>query len=69
MTGVELKKVVKAIGSICVVIGGFGSILCVPYAVTSNWLMVATAGIYFVAGAVMITGGLITVSLVSDSVK
>lgn len=63
MTEEAFKKIVRALAIVCIAVGGFGSMLCVPYAITSNWDIVAIAGVYFVAGGVMISGGLITLSI------
>ncbi len=69
MTEEAFKKLVRAMGILSVVVGGFGSILCIPFAVTSDLSLITTAGIYFVAGGVMITGGLITVSMMIQPAK
>ena len=69
MTEEALKRVVRAFAIVCVAVGGFGSMLCVPYALTSHLVLIATAGIYFVAGGVMITGGLVTIALLNHPEK
>ena len=69
MTKEALSKLIRAMGILSVVVGGAGSILCVPFAVTSDLVLIATAGVYFIAGGVMITGGLITVSLMIQPEK
>lgn len=69
MTEEAFKKLVRATAVLCVAVGGFGSILCLPYAVTSNWNLVAISGVYFIAGGVMIVGGLITLSVLLQSAK
>ncbi|HRZ40098.1 MAG TPA: hypothetical protein P5246_03720 [Candidatus Omnitrophota bacterium] len=60
MTQEAIRKVVKALGLVAFTVGGFGSALCVPYALTTDLVLIATAGIYFVAGGIMIVGGLLT---------
>ncbi len=60
MTPEAIKSVCKALALCCVAVGGFGSIACVPFALTNNLDLITTAGIYFVAGGVMITGGLLS---------
>ena len=69
MTKESVKNVVKALGLVSVAVGGYGSLLCVPFAMTSDLNLITTAGIYFVAGGTMITGGLITVSLLLQPEK
>ncbi len=60
MTPEMVRRLCKAIAVLAVVIGGYGSILCLPYALSTNLVWITTAGIYFVAGAIMITGGLVS---------
>ena len=60
MTPEATKSFCRAFALVVVAVGGFGSVLCLPYAFTTNLYLIATSGIYFVAGAVMITGGLIS---------
>ncbi len=63
MTQEAIRRVIKALGLVAFTVGAFGSALCVPYAITTDWMLVAIAGIYFVAGGVMIVGGLITYAI------
>lgn len=63
MTNEALKTMVRAMAIVCVTVGGVGSILCLPFAVTNDWTLVRIAGTYFVAGGIMITGGLISLSI------
>ena len=60
MTPEMIKRLCKALAVLSVVVGGFGSILCVPFAMTNDLRLIATAGIYFIAGAIMIAGGLLS---------
>lgn len=69
MTDEAIKTFVRALAIVAVAVGGFGSILCVPYALTTNLVLITTAGIYFVAGGIMITGGLVALSLMLNTVK
>ena len=69
MTPESFKSLVRAFAIVAVVVGGFGSVLCVPYALTNNLYFITIAGIYFVAGGVMITGGLIALSLMLQPEK
>lgn len=65
MTPEAIKHVCKALALCCVAVGGFGSMACVPFALTNNLELIATAGIYFIAGGVMITGGLLSYVVVT----
>ena len=58
-----IQTLCRAIAVVTVCVGAYGSMLCVPYALVNDLNIIATAGIYFVAGAVMITGGLLTYTL------
>ncbi len=58
MTPEFIKQICKALAVICVFVGGLGCISCVPFAFTNNLFLLATTGIYFVAGGIMIVGGL-----------
>ena len=58
-----IQTLCRALAIVTVAVGGYGSMLCVPYAFSNNLYILATVGIYFVAGAVMIVGGLLTYSL------
>ncbi len=60
MTPEAIKHLCKALAVCCVAVGGLGSMACVPFALTNNLHLIITAGIYFVAGGVMITGGLLS---------
>lgn len=60
MTPETIRKVCKALAILTVAVGGYGSMLCVPYALCNNLYVILTAGVYFVAGAVMIAGGLMS---------
>ena len=67
MTKESFRSLVKAFAVVSVVVGGLGSIACVPYAFTSNLYLLTATGIYFIAGGIMITGGLIATSLMIKS--
>ena len=58
MTPEAINRYCRAFALVVVTVGGFGSVLCLPFALTTDIVLIATSGIYFVAGAVMITGGL-----------
>ena len=60
MTPEAIRRFCKGLAVVCVGVGGGGSILVLPYAMSWNFTWIATAGIYLVAGAVMITGGLLS---------
>lgn len=63
MTKDALKNVTKALAILSVIVGGVGSILCLPLACSRYLSVASAAGIYFVAGGIMITGGLVTYAL------
>jgi hypothetical protein len=67
MTPEAIKHVCKALAVCCVAVGGLGSMACVPFALTNNLSLITTAGIYFVAGGVMITGGLLSYIVLNKS--
>jgi hypothetical protein len=60
MTPEAIKTMCKAIALVVFVTGAFGSVLCLPYAIGWDLRLIAVSGIYFIAGAVMIVGGLFT---------
>ena len=60
---------VRALCLAVFVVGALGSALCVPYAICSNWYLVGIAGIYFIAGAIMMTGGLIAFVIFSNKIN
>lgn len=62
MTKEAMRSFIRGMAVVCILVGGLGSALCVPYALAYNLNLVLTAGIYFVAGGIMIVGGLITLS-------
>ena len=59
----------KVIALLCVVTGVSGSISCLPFALCSDLKWIAAAGIYLIAGAVMITGGLIAYAIQARAAK
>ncbi|MDP2653469.1 MAG: hypothetical protein Q8Q08_05490 [Candidatus Omnitrophota bacterium] len=59
MTPDAIKQFCRTLAVVCVAVGGVGSVLCLPFALTTDLSLITTAGIYFIAGAVMITGGLL----------
>jgi len=65
MTPEAIKTLCKALAVILFTCGAFGSLLCLPYAAGFNMAWIMTAGVYFVAGAVLMSGGLITYAYLS----
>ncbi len=59
MTPEAVKTMSQALAVVLFVIGGLGSIVCLPYAMSPYLSVVSATGIYFCAGAVMMTGGLL----------
>ncbi len=66
MTPEAIKKFAKALASVTVAVGGIGSIACLPFAFTTQLELIAVAGIYFCAGAVLIVGGQIAHALLTE---
>ncbi len=60
MTPEGVKRVCSALALIMFAIGGLGSVACLPYALGNDIAWVTATGVYFIAGAVMMTGGLIS---------
>jgi len=58
MTPDAIRKVIKAFALIAFAVGGVGCVLCVPFALGTRFADLLLAGIYFVAGGIMIIGGL-----------
>ncbi len=65
MTDQVFKGLIRGAALVAFLAGGLGCVLCVPYASSTSLYWIAVAGVYFVAGGIMITGGLITLSLLS----
>lgn len=63
MTKESIKGLCKVLALMTFVVGGVGSYLCVPAAFSTDLTWIAMAGVYFVAGAIMITGGLLSYSV------
>ncbi len=55
----------KALAAVTVAVGGFGSVLCFPFALSTDLTLIATAGIYLTAGAVLIVGGLVSYAILA----
>ena len=60
MTREMIRSICKAIALLTLAVGGAGSISCLPFAFSTDLRWIVAAGVYFVAGAIMITGGLAT---------
>lgn len=65
MTPEAIKSMCKAIALTVLATGVFGSLLVVPFAIGWDFQLIAISGVYFIAGAVMITGGLFTYTYIS----
>ena len=59
MTKEAISCLCRALSILMVVIGGLGSIACLPFALSYDLRFITIAGIYFVAGAIMIAVGLL----------
>ncbi len=69
MTPQAVKTAVKAMALIAFTVGGFGSVLCIPFAMSTNLWFIGVAGIYFIAGGIMIVGGLGTYAYMVNNEK
>jgi len=69
MTPEAIRTLCKALGVVMFAVGAFGSFLCLPFAMGFQLHWIVVAGIYFVAGAIMMSGGLITYTLVTIEKK
>ncbi len=67
MTETVFRGLIRGAALVAFLAGGLGCVLCVPYAASTSMYWVAVAGVYFVAGGIMIAGGLITLSLLSQN--
>ncbi|MGV3610354.1 MAG: hypothetical protein ACO1N0_05370 [Fluviicola sp.] len=61
----SLKTIVKYGAIIAVVTGGFGMVFCLPFLFSSNLADLVGAGFPFVGGAILLVGGLLTLSNLS----
>ena len=66
MTPEGLNKFCKALAVVLFVVGGMGSISCLPFAFSSSMVWIQAAGIYFIAGGVIMSGGLISYVLLTN---
>jgi len=69
MTPDAARKFWKALALVTVCVGGFGSALCVPYALTTSLSLITMAGVYLIACALLIAGGLVAYSILIDQEK
>ncbi|MBF0123345.1 MAG: hypothetical protein HQL21_08095 [Candidatus Omnitrophica bacterium] len=60
MTPEGVKKLCSALAVLMFAAGGLGSVACLPYALGNDIAWVTATGVYFIAGAVMMTGGLVS---------
>ncbi|MBF0387758.1 MAG: hypothetical protein HQL20_07885 [Candidatus Omnitrophica bacterium] len=69
MTQAAIKTLCKALAVVMFACGAFGSMLCVPYAIGFDLSWITAAGVYFIAGAIMMSGGLITYTAITLAEK
>ncbi|MEI6437625.1 MAG: hypothetical protein WCO69_02610 [Candidatus Omnitrophota bacterium] len=69
MTPEAVRTLCKALGVVLFSCGAFGSLLCLPFAIGFDLKWIFVAGVYFVSGAVLMSGGLITYTLVTVNQK
>lgn len=58
MTHEAIVSLCKATAIFSFVAGGYGMILCVPYIMSTSIYVIAAASLPFIAGAVLVAGGL-----------
>ncbi|MBN8684222.1 MAG: hypothetical protein J0L99_16365 [Chitinophagales bacterium] len=61
-TGFDMKQLVKFGAYTAIMLGTFGMIFCLPFLFSSNMADLVGAGFPFVGGAIIASGGLITLS-------
>jgi len=66
MTPEGLNKFCRALAAVMFTVGVMGCFACLPYALSSSMLWVHTAGVYFVAGGIIMSGGLISYILLTQ---
>ena len=63
MTPEAIRSLCKAAALVSVVAGGYGMMLCVPFIAGTHVTLIAAASLPFIAGAVLISGGLVSYTL------
>lgn len=66
MTPEGLNKFCRAIALALFSVGVMGSFSCLPFAFSSSMVWINTAGIYFIAGGIIMSGGLISYILLAN---
>ena len=66
MTPDALNKFCRALAVVLFTVGAFGCISCLPYALSNSMYWITAAGIYFVAGGIIMSGGLISYVLLTN---
>lgn len=59
----SVKRLCKVIAIIVGAAGFMGALAGAPFAASANWNVAGVTGIYFIAGAILITGGMITYAI------
>lgn len=63
------QRIIKAFALVCVLVGGTGCIACLPFAFSTNLTFIAISAVLFVAGGIMIVGGLNTLAILNQRVE
>ena len=63
MTPEAIRKLLKAAALVAIFGGGYGMLLCVPYIWSAPVVVTAAASLPFIAGAVLIAGGMVSYTL------
>jgi hypothetical protein len=66
MTPQAINTLCRALAILMFVVGGLGSIACLPFAFSASIVWITTAGIYFVAGGTIMAGGLVSYVLLTN---
>lgn len=66
MTPEGITKLCKALSVVLFTIGAFGCFACLPYALGPSIGWVTATGVYFIAGGVIMSGGLVSYILLNQ---
>jgi hypothetical protein len=63
MTPEAIKSLCKAAALVAVAAGGYGMLLCVPYIAGHSVFVITAASLPFIAGAILVAGGMVSFTL------
>ena len=64
-----MKTLIKTGAYIAIVLGTFGMLFCLPFLFSNNMADLVGAGFPFVGGAIIASGGLVTLSNLTKQVR